>query len=219
MVETTIVPIVTALAPYVLDSLFGEGYQHIPKHVRSVVDINDERIFSPPSIKEMSMYGYGYRYPRARRTIKDYVVSYPEDYARAALFNKGVAASNPWVKFLRKEGYYEKISKLLKDAAEKYRESPYYVFPSAEKQEKMARAEKSLAKRLKAQVEAIKAAEGKLKDVYPSKYARDLPYEQAVIRTIGKLEDKLEDLGEDRVYTERDPDTGEYYLKGTIVKK
>jgi hypothetical protein len=155
--------------------LFGEGYhQHIPKHVRNVVDVNDERIFSPPSIKEMSMYGYGYRYPRARRTIKDYLVEYPEDYAKAALFNKGVAASNPWVKFLRSQGYYKKISDLLKEAAEKYRESPYYVFPTAEKQEKITRAEKSLAKRLKAQVAAIKAAEGKLRDIYPSRYAKDL---------------------------------------------
>jgi hypothetical protein len=217
MAETTIVPIVTALAPYVLDSLFGNG-MHIPKHVHSVVDVNDERIFSPPSIKGMSMYGYGYRYPRAKRTYTDYVVSYPEDYAKAALFNKGVAASNPWVKFLRSEGYYKKISGLLKEAAEKYRESPYYVFPTAEKQEKMARAEKSLVKRLKAQIAAIESAKGKLRDIYPSKYAKDLPYDRAVVVTLGKLEDKLEDLGEERKYTVVD-DKGEYHLAGTITKK
>jgi hypothetical protein len=167
----------------------------------------------------MSMYGYGYRYPRAKRTYTDYVVSYPEDYAKAALFNKGVAASNPWVKFLRSEGYYKRISDLLKDAAEKYRESPYYVVPSAEKQAKLDKAEKSLIKRLKAQIAAIKSAEGKLRDVYPSKYARDLPYDRAVVVTLGKLEDRLEDLNEPRVYTERDPDTGEYYLKGKLPVK
>jgi len=128
MAETMIIPIVTALAPYVLDSLFGEGersepsvsvgyHQHIPKHVRYVVDVNDEeKIFSSPSIKEMSLYGSGYRYP-SRRDIK---LLLNQDFAKAKILNRAIAAQNPWIQHLKKTGTYDEIRRLLNEAKKSY---------------------------------------------------------------------------------------------------
>jgi hypothetical protein len=147
MVETAIVPVITALAPYVLDSLFGQGlHQHIPKHVADEV-IGDHRnisIFSPPSIKDkMSLYGYGYRYPRAEREVR---LLLDDKFAKAKILNRAIAAKNPWIKHLRETGTYEKISALLQQAKQTYQPAnPLTTQKSA----------RSRKKRLEAELEAI----------------------------------------------------------------
>jgi hypothetical protein len=65
----------------------------------------------------MSLYGYGYRYPRRARKA---VIADPEKWARAAIYNKGVVAENPWVQHLRKKGVYDEISRLLQEAKKDY---------------------------------------------------------------------------------------------------
>jgi uncharacterized coiled-coil DUF342 family protein len=37
------------------------------------------------------------------------------------VFNRAVAAKNPWLQFLHKEKYFERIRNLLKEAAQQYR--------------------------------------------------------------------------------------------------
>jgi hypothetical protein len=204
MAETAIVPVITALAPYVLDSLFGEGYdpQHIPKHVSDEV-IGDHRnisIFSPPSIKDkMSLYGYGYRYPRAKRKVIE--LEYPEDYLKAAVFNKGVAANNNWVQFLKFNGYYDKIRTLLQEASQKYRQSGLAKQYSAEDVEEMKEAKK---RKLLAQVEAIKKYAQTLKPKYPTKYDAGLTFDEALYELMYKIDNELEKLGEARQFTKKD---------------
>jgi hypothetical protein len=70
----------------------------------------------------MSVYGYGnigmgYRYPkRARRVF----IAEPEKWVRAAIYNKGVVADNPWVQHLKTNHVYDKIRALLQEAKKDY---------------------------------------------------------------------------------------------------
>jgi len=69
MVETVLL----TLAPYVLDTLLGGG----------------EDFPTPTKMYRGGLYsGAGYRYPKTKRSI---VVEYPQDFARAAIYNKGEA--------------------------------------------------------------------------------------------------------------------------------
>jgi hypothetical protein len=70
----------------------------------------------------MSLYGYGfegmgYRYPKRARKA---VIADPEKWARAAIYNKGVVAENPWVQHLKQKGVYDQISALLREAKKDY---------------------------------------------------------------------------------------------------
>jgi hypothetical protein len=70
----------------------------------------------------MSVYGYGnvgmgYRYPKRARKA---VIAEPEKWARAAIYNKGVVAENPWVQHLKKKGVYDQIRLLLQEAKKDY---------------------------------------------------------------------------------------------------
>jgi hypothetical protein len=76
------------------------------------------------------MYCYGYRYPRVPREIKVLYTDpqYRYKWARAAVMNKDIADRSPWIAFLRKNEYLDKISALLREAGEKYK-SKYGVNP------------------------------------------------------------------------------------------
>jgi hypothetical protein len=140
----TVIPILISLAPYILEGLSGEGYkpQHIPKHVWD--DIKNISRFSPPTIKDkMSLYGYGYRYPRAEREIR---LLLDDKFAKAKILNRAIAAKNPWIQHLKKLGTYEQISALLQEAKKSYKP----VNPATS--QKSARSRK---KRLEAELEAI----------------------------------------------------------------
>jgi hypothetical protein len=140
----TVVPILISLAPYILEGLSGEGYkpQHIPQHVWN--DIKNISRFSPPTIKDkMSLYGYGYRYPRAEREVR---LLLDDKFARAKILNRAIAAKNPWIQHLRKEGVYDQIAAILREAKKKYKN------PNPVTSQKSAR---SRRKRLEAELEAI----------------------------------------------------------------
>jgi hypothetical protein len=66
----------------------------------------------------MSVYGYGteygmgYRYPRRARKA---VIADPEAWTRAAIYNNGVVAENPWVQYLKKKGVYDQIKRYYRE--------------------------------------------------------------------------------------------------------
>jgi hypothetical protein len=104
-----------SIAPTVLDLLFGQG--HIKESSRQ------QRV----PLENMYGYGlegYGYRYPKRKRrlTVETY---YPEklypDVIRAAAFNRAIAMENPWLKHLRKSGFYDKVRNLLQEAKASYK--------------------------------------------------------------------------------------------------
>jgi hypothetical protein len=196
MAETMIVPIVTALAPYVLDTFFGEGYrpQHIPEHVWN--DIRNISRFSLPSIKDkMSLYGYGYRYPRAKR--KTIEIMYPKEYAKAAIFNKAVAANNNWVQFLKFNGYYDEIRKLLQRASQEYKQSGLAKQYSTDDLVKMKEAK---LRKLRAQAQALSNYARELQAEYPTKYNEGLTFQEALNELAYKLDNEFEALGQGRPF-------------------
>jgi polyhydroxyalkanoate synthesis regulator phasin len=109
-----------SITPTVLDLLFGQG--HIKDSSRQQ-RYPLENMYGY-GLEGYGMYGQGYRYPRRRRklTVETY---YPEaaqpELVRAAVFNRAVAAKNPWLQFLEKENVFERIRNLLKEAAKEYR--------------------------------------------------------------------------------------------------
>jgi hypothetical protein len=62
----------------------------------------------------MSIYGYGYRYPRRKRKVSvETYIGDKEDqqaWAKAAVFNKAIAEQNPWVQHLRKTKTYDPVN-------------------------------------------------------------------------------------------------------------
>jgi hypothetical protein len=72
----------------------------------------------------MNVYGYGnmiggsYGYPR--REIKSGMVAQPRKWAKAAIFIRGIAAGNPWIKHLRDTKAYDAIKNILQEARKTY---------------------------------------------------------------------------------------------------
>jgi hypothetical protein len=104
-----IASIASFLLPTVLSMLFGEG--------------NQEKFF--PSSKKLplhtTMYGYGYRYPRAPRIAYYDDPDYRFKWVRAAIGNRAAARKSPWIAFLRERGAFEAIGDYLRDLADQYR--------------------------------------------------------------------------------------------------
>jgi hypothetical protein len=109
-----------SIAPTVLDLLFGQG--HIKESSRQQ-RYPLENMYGY-GLEGYGMYGQGYRYPRRKRqlTVETY---FPQEVQpkliRAAVFNRAIAAKNPWLQFLHREKYFEQIRNLLKKAAAEYR--------------------------------------------------------------------------------------------------
>jgi uncharacterized small protein (DUF1192 family) len=120
IMDPATIGLLISIAPTVLDLLFGSGHH-----------------LNTPLLEKTPMYGYGYsmdgypleglgcRRPRAQRTVttiyRDPEVR--EKYFRYVVFNRAITAENPWVKFLRENNYYQKISDLLKETRVKYRQA------------------------------------------------------------------------------------------------
>jgi predicted nuclease with TOPRIM domain len=64
------------------------------------------------------MLGGSYGYPR--REIKSGMVAQPRKWAKAAIFNRGIAAGNPGIKHLRDTHAYEAIRDILEKARQTY---------------------------------------------------------------------------------------------------
>jgi hypothetical protein len=81
------------------------------------------------------MYGYGYRYPRVPRRVEAHYTDpeYRYKWTRAAIMNKAVAARSPCFKFLRENGYFDDIRRLLRKAAAEYRGEPTHGFTDKDK--------------------------------------------------------------------------------------
>jgi hypothetical protein len=165
----------------------------------------------------MSVYGYGtygmgYRYPRRKRqfeAMKTFIRPEDrEDWAKAAIFNRASVSANPWVKYLEDTGVYETIGQILRDARTGYYTSRYYKAPNAEQKKRMEKALENRKKHLQEEIDLLKtyqANPGDLLSIYQTKkFATEVPYSQAVLDEIEKLENQLRALkGEQLLPTER----------------
>jgi hypothetical protein len=91
-----------SIAPTVLDLLFGQG--HI-KESSQQQRYPLENMYGY-GLEGYGMYGQGYRYPRRKRTLTVQTYFPPEAQpalVRAAVFNRAIAAKNPWLKFLHEK--------------------------------------------------------------------------------------------------------------------
>jgi chaperonin cofactor prefoldin len=156
------------------------------------------------------MYGYRYRYPRRGRKAKVETFIKPDDreaWAKAAIFNRASVSRNPWIRFLEDRGVYEQISKLLRDAKLEYNKQR----PPDDK-ETQERKKKALERRmqhLEEELGILKYYQSNPSDLLPvyskKKFATEVPYQQAVVDEIEKLENELRRLkGEALVPTQRE---------------
>jgi hypothetical protein len=143
----------------------------------------------------MSLFGYGYRYPRAQR--KTIELAYPKEYAKAAIFNKAVAANNNWVQFLKFNGYYDEIRRILQSASQEYRKSGLAKQYSPEDLEKMKMAK---LRKLNAQAKALSDYYKELEAQYPSKYNEGLTFQEALNELAYKIDNEYEALGQGRPF-------------------
>jgi ATP-dependent Lon protease len=161
--------------------LFGQG--HIKESSRQ------QRV----PLENMYGYGlegYGYRYPKRKRrlTVETY---YPEklypDVIRAATFNRAIAMENPWLKHLRKSGFYDEVRKLLQKARETYQPKD----PA-----KRARVLSRELTKLQAQLNLLekektaKTLEKEYKQKYGEKF-EDLTYEKVLDDKIKRLQNEI----------------------------
>jgi hypothetical protein len=156
-----IASIASFLLPTLLSMLSGEGE-------------NQENFFpSSKKSSETTMYGYGYRYPRAPRIAYYDDPDYRFKWVRAAIGNRSAAQNSPWIKFLRREGAFEAIGDYLRGLADQYRVERGGVQESTKK---------GARQRIKKLQRAIAALEDKdllkevaadLGDVYNADYVTD----------------------------------------------
>jgi chaperonin cofactor prefoldin len=120
-----------SIAPTVLDQIIGQG--HIKESFRQQ-RYPLENMYGY-GLEGYGMYGQGYRYPKRRRKLTVDTYFPPEAQpalVRAAVFNRAIAAKNPWLKFLHSGDYFNRIRNILKEAAAEYRKTN----PITEKQRK-----------------------------------------------------------------------------------
>jgi hypothetical protein len=112
-----IASIASFLLPTLLSMLSGEGHQNIQEKIFP----SSKKLPLRSNIPKITMYGYGYRYPKARRIAYYDDPDYRFKWARAAIGNRAIAAKSPWIAFLRREGAFDAIGDYLRDLADQYR--------------------------------------------------------------------------------------------------
>jgi hypothetical protein len=176
--------LLVSIAPTVLDLLFGQG--HIKESSRQQ-RYPLENMYGY-GLEGYGMYGQGYRYPRRQRqlTVQTYFSPKAQpQLIRAAVFNRAIAKSNPWLQFLHENKYFEQIRNILKDAAAKYRKT----HPVTEKQRKNLERQST---RLQAELNILqnelqnRALGEEFKEYYPG-----VNYEDLIKGKINKLQSEL----------------------------
>jgi hypothetical protein len=135
---------------------------------------------------KMTMYGYGYRYPKAQRIAFYDDPEYRFRWVRAAIGNRATAAKSPWIKFLKDNNYLEQVGNLLREAGAKYR-AQYGVKPSTKKgaKQRITKLQRAIA---------TLEDEGLLQNIAADlgdKYNKDY-----VTATIDRLKDEITKLAE-----------------------
>jgi uncharacterized small protein (DUF1192 family) len=130
----------------------------------------------------MTIYGYGYRYPRAPRITYYDDPNYRFKWARAAIGNRAAAAKSPWLAFLKREGVFKDIGNLLRQKAEEYRIAQGSFKPSTKKgaRQRITKLQRAIAA-LEDQ-DLLKNVAEDLGDVYNVDY---------VTSTIARLKDEI----------------------------
>jgi predicted nuclease with TOPRIM domain len=137
--------------------------------------------------------GYGYRYPRRKRQMTVAAYYYPgelqDEYIKAAVFNKAIASENPWIKFLRKEKFYDDIRNKLRDLRDKY-----------QREVKQGKIEENRLKALKRELMKLQAEKSilegeqktkKLAKSFAEKFKDRVSYDTMLQQKIDQLEDEI----------------------------
>jgi uncharacterized small protein (DUF1192 family) len=172
-----------SIAPTILDLLFGRG--NIIKH--------ETLLENPKEMYGYGLEGYGYRYPRRKRQMTVAAYYYPrelqDEYIKAAVFNKAIASENPWIKFLRKEKFYEGVRNKLRELRDKY-----------QKEVKQGKVDEKRLKSLKRELMKLQAEKSilegeqkarKLATSFGEKF-KDLSYDDILKSKIQQLQDEIE---------------------------
>jgi hypothetical protein len=140
-----------------------------------------------------TMYGEGYRYPRRAR--KAYIgADNAEKWTKAAVFNTAVARANPWVKFLRENGYYKQISNILQDARLEYYKKPENLGTVNDINRKLTLLERQLESLGEEQDVIQKNYKGLASAYQTTKAATKVSYDEAVNETINKLKRQMANI-------------------------
>jgi hypothetical protein len=169
-----IASIASFLLPTFLSMLSGEGESvHDSRFAKRIG--NQENFF--PSSKKLpsntTMYGYGYRYPRAPRIAYYDDPDYRFKWVRAAIGNRAAAKKSPWIAFLRREGAFEAIGDYLRGLADQYRVEQGGVKESTKKgaRQRIKKLQRAIAA-LEDQ-NLLKDVAADLGDVYSADYVTD----------------------------------------------
>jgi hypothetical protein len=171
-----------SMAPTVLDMLFGQG--HIKK---SLGQQNYSDNMYGYGLEGYGMLGEGYRYPRRRREVTVSTYYPPEvhpNLIRATVFNRAIARENPWIKHLRETGAYDKVRKILREAAQTYK---------TKDPEKRKKALEREMKKLKAQLNILQneAARKALAPEFSRKFP-GLRYEDLLTEKINQIQQEID---------------------------
>jgi hypothetical protein len=97
------VSILISLAPFILDLLFGEGHSNKQQKIN-------------PSDNKMLISGGAYPRRKDYKDDKAFYEDYAKEYAKYALGS----ATNPWVLFLNKTGFYDRLKEDISRLRDEY---------------------------------------------------------------------------------------------------
>jgi hypothetical protein len=156
-----IASIASFLLPTLLSMLSGEGK-------------NQENFFpSSKKSSETTMYGYGYRYPRAPRIAYYDDPDYRFRWARAAIGNRAISEKSDWINFLKREGAFEAIGNFLRELGEQYRVEKGGVKESTKKGAKQRIKKLQRAIAALEDKDLLKSVADDLEDRYKPEYVTD----------------------------------------------
>jgi Lon protease-like protein len=138
----------------------------------------------------MSLYGYGYRYPR--RSRKAYIgEKQAQAWTKAAVFNTALSRANPWVEFLKEKGVYDDIREKFRQARiEYFKKHPYKDLPVVERKIDLL---KKQLDTLKEESDVITRNAPDLADLYAStRVASKVSYDKAVDETKARLRNEID---------------------------
>jgi hypothetical protein len=110
------VTILISLAPFILDLLFGEGHSRASE--RSEHSMKHRKI-NPSNIKmDKALLMSGGAYPRRKdyESDKEFYDVYAKEYAKYAV----KSTANPWVLYLEKSGFYDRMREEIDRLRDKY---------------------------------------------------------------------------------------------------
>jgi hypothetical protein len=175
-----VVSILISLAPFILDLLFGGECM---KHQK--INPRDNKMDSA-----LLMSGHGYPRRKDYTDEKEFNKAYAKEYAKYAVR----AAKNPWVLFLEKSGFYERMKQeldQLRDIYDNMKEDAGFV-QLARKDTINPKVIKALSKKKSKQLDKFKAARDILEQIGSP---NPNPIQEEFMKIIEKEYDKIAKMG------------------------